>query len=112
MIATQYATSETSKAIKNSQFAIETVGGIVGKEAITNLYGAEESGALTKNNISTLEKALGSLKAADWLDLTDSQKLEYKNNTSKLPPEIRRAWAALGERGQQAYGKDVTVFVD
>jgi hypothetical protein len=121
MVATQYATQKSANAIENTDEAISAAASSIGESAINNLYKTGEGGALTKADTEKIIQTLGGDKDLEkgkkfvdkWSNLTSEQKEEYKNDTTKFSKEIQNAWAKIvAEGGADAYGNDITKFVD
>ena len=114
MVATQYATKKTTKAIEVSDEAIAAAAGVLGDSAINKLYSAQEGKALTQADMKTLQAAFSeNMTSEDWYNKTEQQKEEYKNNPGKFSQEIQDAWQAIVDAGgADAYANNITNFVD
>ena len=117
LIATQYATESSARAIEASDDAIATIGESFGNvKAIENLYNADEGGGLTQADVTALQDVLGEgFNATEWLEKTDAEKeaAAKDEENSIIPEEVQKAWNAMVENGSAiAYGNDITNFLD
>ena len=112
LVATNYSTKETAKAIEHSDEAIDQIGKVFDEEAVNNLYNASEGASLTQADLDVLNSKLGDLTAEQWNAMTDLQKQEYEKDPTKFSQDIQDAWNALDSNTKKVFANSITKFVD